>query len=75
MSNSDRVLIQAFKEISSMSDRISLPKNIVVCINVAYFIFGYVHTVLDFLQIACVTTSLPEFPTCQKLLLLRLLSY
>ncbi|CAK8673640.1 transcription initiation factor IIB-like [Clavelina lepadiformis] len=29
MSNSDRVLIHAFREISSMSDRINLPKNIV----------------------------------------------
>nr|CAB3251283.1 transcription initiation factor IIB-like [Phallusia mammillata] len=29
ISNNDRVLIQAFKEISSMSDRISLPRNIV----------------------------------------------
>ncbi|XP_026691619.2 transcription initiation factor IIB-like isoform X2 [Ciona intestinalis] len=29
MNNSDRVLIHAFREISSMADRISLPKNIV----------------------------------------------
>lgn len=37
MSSSDRALINAFREISNMADRINLPKTIVVCIKLFYY--------------------------------------
>lgn len=38
MSSSDRALIAAFKEISTMADRINLPKTIVIYRLIEYFL-------------------------------------
>lgn len=41
MSSSDRAMLNAFKEISTMADRINLPRNIVVS-----FLIGPKHVLL-----------------------------
>lgn len=38
MSSSDRAMLNAFKEISTMADRINLPRNIIVRLSLLVFI-------------------------------------